>query len=247
MAPSVADAASAGRCQQIQYILTKVTIDPLSEFCNRAGDGEPGGAARRRYCSPRRRAQADATRAAIAAAARQLFTERGWAGTTVRDVARAAEVAEPTVYASYGSKAGLAHALVDAVESAADAGRQAADLATAQGEQAGQLAAMIGFDRRLYEQGGDVLAVLRDAGRSEPELAAAYDAGRARADQLRRSVLAAWPRGALRAGLDQDQAADVYAALCNIDVYRVLTEERGWSPDRVERWLYQTLCQLLLA
>ncbi|ADI04096.1 transcriptional regulator, TetR family protein [Streptomyces bingchenggensis BCW-1] len=31
-------------------------------------------------------------------------------------------------------------------------------------------------------------------------------------------------------------AVDVYAALCNIDVYTVLTGERGWSPDRVERW-----------
>lgn len=106
---------------------------------------------------------------------------------------------------------------------------------------------MIGFDRRLYEHGGDILAVLRDAGRSQPELAAAYSAGRARADQLRHAVLAAWPRRALRAGLDQDQAVDIYAALCNIDVYRVLTEERGWSPDRAERWLHQTLCQLLLA
>ena len=224
-----------------------MTIDPLSEIGNRAGDDESRDGARRRYYSPRRRAQADATRAAIAAAARRLFTERGWAGTTVREVARAAEVAEPTVYAVYGSKAGLAYALVNAVESAADAGRQAAELANASGDPAGQLAAMIGFDRRLYEHGGDVLAVLRDAGRSQAELAAAYDAGRTHADQLRRSVLAAWPHGALRAGLDQGEAADVYAALCNIDVYRVLTEERGWSPDRVERWLYQTLCQLLLA
>ena len=102
-----------------------MTIDPLSETFKPGHDGESGGSARRRYYSPRRRAQADATRAAIAAAAWRLFTERGWAGTTVRDVARAAEVAEPTVYAAYGSKAGLAHALVDAVEFAAGpAGRQ---------------------------------------------------------------------------------------------------------------------------
>lgn len=31
-------------------------------------------------------------------------------------------------------------------------------------------------------------------------------------------------------------ATDIYAALCNIDVYTALTDERGWSPDRVERW-----------
>lgn len=223
-----------------------MTVDPLSKIRKRDADGSEG-AAPRRYHSPRRRAQADATRAAIAAAARRLFAERGWAGTRVRDVARAADVAEPTVYAIYGSKAGLAHALVEAVESSADVDRQASDLADATGDPAGQLAAMIGFDRRLYESGGDVVAVLRDAGRSEPELAAAYTAGRAHADRLRHTVLATWPRGALRAGLDQDEAVDIYAALCTIDVYRVLTHERGWSPDRAERWLHETLCQLLLA
>ena len=225
-----------------------MTIDPLSEISKRAGDaGESGSAAPRRYHSPRRRAQADATRVAIAAAARRLFAERGWAGTRVRDIARAADVAEPTVYAIYGSKAGLAHALVDAIESSAGAEQQAADLAAAASAPAGQLAAMVGFDRRLYEYNGDVVSALRDAGRSEPDLAAAYAAGRARADQLRRSVLATWPRGALRDGLDQDEAVDIYAALCNIEVYRVLTEERGWPPDRAERWLHETLCRLLLA
>ncbi|MFP5020485.1 TetR/AcrR family transcriptional regulator [Pseudonocardia phyllosphaerae] len=201
----------------------------------------------RRYDSPQRRARAEATRAAVATAARRLFAERGWSGTTVRDVAREAGVSEPTVYATYGNKAGLANALVDAIASTADRDQQAAELSTAEGDPAAQLAAMIGFDRRLYEHGGGVLAALRDAGRSEPDLAAAYESARAHADHVRHAVLATWPRGALRAGLDQNQAVDTYAALCNIDVYRVLTGERGWSPDRVEAWLHQTLCQLLLA
>ncbi|MEV0201787.1 TetR family transcriptional regulator [Nonomuraea sp. NPDC050691] len=42
----------------------------------------------RRYDSLRRTAQALETRAEIARAARRLFVERGWAATTVRDVAR---------------------------------------------------------------------------------------------------------------------------------------------------------------
>lgn len=60
-------------------------------------------------------------------------------------------------------------------------------------------------------------------------------------------ILGTWPRGALRAGLDKDEAVDIYAALCNIDVYRVRTEERGWSPDQVKRWLHETLCRSLAA
>ncbi|MGH3447858.1 MAG: TetR family transcriptional regulator, partial [Nocardioidaceae bacterium] len=51
-----------------------------------------GRPARRPYASPRRREQAQITRADIAAAARRLFMARGWAGTRVRDVAAEAGV-----------------------------------------------------------------------------------------------------------------------------------------------------------
>ena len=203
-------------------------------------------AARRRYDSPRRRDQAEATRADIAAAARQLFLERGWAGTRVRDVAAAAGVAEPTVYAVYGSKAGLALALIDAVAEAADLGAQEADLAAAADDPAGQLAAMARFDRRLFEHGGDVLGLLHDAGRSEPDLAAAYREGRTQANRVRQRVLGSWPPHAFREGMNPQLAADTYAALCNIDVYRVLAEERGRSPERIERWWLDALIRLIL-
>jgi len=204
-------------------------------------------ATRRPYDSPRRRDQARATRTDIAAAARRLFMAQGWAGTRVRDVAREAGVAEPTVYAVYGSKAGLALALVDSVDLAADVDGEDAELDAAAGDPAGQLAAMIGFDRRLFERGGDVLGLLHDAGRSEPDLAAAYRQGRARGDRTRQEVFSRWPPQALREGLDRRLAVDTYAALCNVDVYRVLTEERGWSPDQIERWWRDSLIRLLLA
>jgi len=206
-----------------------------------------GQATRRPYDSPRRRDQAEATRTDIAAAARRLFVAHGWAGTRVRDVAREAGVAEPTVYAVYGSKAGLALALIDSLDTAADVEAEDAELAATAGDPTGQLAAMISFDRRLFERGGDVLGLLHDAGRSEPELAAAYQAGRARGDRTRQKVFSRWPPRALREGLDLQSAVDAYAALCNVDVYRLLTEERGWSPDQIERWWTDSLIRLLLA
>lgn len=48
---------------------------------------------------------------------------------------------------------------------------------------AGQLAAMAAYDRRLFERAGDVIALLRDAGRGEPELARVYRDGRRHADR----------------------------------------------------------------
>ncbi|MEU0564640.1 helix-turn-helix domain-containing protein [Nonomuraea sp. NPDC005983] len=201
---------------------------------------------RRRYDSIRRTAQALETRAEIADAARRLFVSRGWAATTVRDVAREAGVSVPTVYAVYGNKAGLTQALADAADLSADPAQQLAELKAAKGDPERQLAAMAGFDRRLYERAGDVIMLLREAGRAEPELAAVYHDGRGRADQTRLAVFSSWPAGILREGLDVPTAVDTYAGLCNVDVYRTLTDERGWSPDRVEQWWAETLARQLL-
>ncbi|GAA5074267.1 TetR/AcrR family transcriptional regulator [Nocardia iowensis] len=200
---------------------------------------------RRRYDSLRRIAQAQQTSAEIARAARTLFVAKGWAATTVRDVAREAGVSVPTVYAAYGNKTGLIMALADAADLSADLPRLLTDLETTVDPRR-QLAAMAGYDRRLFERAGDVIMLLREAGRTESELAQAYRAARARADDAHRQVLAAWPPGTLRRDLDVATALDIYAAICNIDVYTELTVERGWSPERVETWWGSVLVRELL-
>ncbi|WP_081620508.1 TetR/AcrR family transcriptional regulator [Nocardiopsis potens] len=195
----------------------------------------------------RRAAQAQQTRAGIAQAARRLFVAQGWAATTVREVAREAGVSVPTVYAAYGNETGLARALADAADLAAGIPRTAEELEAAGEDPQRQLAAMAACDRRLFEQAGDVIALVREAGRTEPELAEAYRDGRRRADETRIRVFSAWAPGTLRGGLDVPAAVDAYAALCSIDVYTVLTEERGWPPERIEEWRTGVLARELLA
>jgi AcrR family transcriptional regulator len=198
----------------------------------------------RAYDATRRQEQAGRTRDEIATAARQLFESRGWGQTTVRDIAKQARVSEPTVYKAYGGKAGLATALVDAVDLAADVGRLLAELdAAADAEE--QLAAMVAFDRRLFERGADVIRLMREAARTEPDLATAYQQGRRRGEKLRRRVFGGWPAGAFADGVDTALACDTYAALVNVDVYTTLVDERRWRPDRVERWWRTSLVTLL--
>ncbi|GAA3092446.1 MULTISPECIES: TetR/AcrR family transcriptional regulator [Nonomuraea] len=201
---------------------------------------------RRRYDSLRRTAQAMETRAEIAQAARRLFVARGWSATTVRDVAREAGVSVPTVYAVYGNKAGLTRALADAAGLSADPARQLAELEAPEATPERQLAVMAAFDRRLFEQAGDVIVPLREAARAEPDLAAFYRDSRARADETRLAVFSSWPAGTLRPDLTVRTATDIYAALCNIDVYTTLTNERGWPPSRVEEWWSEALPRELL-
>src|SRR5260370_22800934 len=59
---------------------------------------------KRYYDGPLRRERAEATRLAIAAAAGRLFAERGYAATSIEEIAAAAAVGRATVFSSVGGK-----------------------------------------------------------------------------------------------------------------------------------------------
>src|SRR3954453_19864954 len=67
---------------------------------------------KRRYDATARRAAAAATRDRICVAAEELFLRDGYARTSVRAVAKAAGVAEATVYLAFAGKAALLDAVI---------------------------------------------------------------------------------------------------------------------------------------
>ena len=69
------------------------------------------GSVKRPYESPRRRAQAAATRRQILDAAQRLFEAHGYAATTMAAIAREAGVALKTVYVAFETKSGVLRAL----------------------------------------------------------------------------------------------------------------------------------------
>lgn len=204
------------------------------------------GVTTRSYRSDLRNQQAELTRSAIAAAARAAFLEHGWSGTSIRKVAELAKVSEATVYAVYRSKAGLAGSLIDTVDAQADVDRVLGELDAAERDPAAQLAAFVGFDRRLYEDGGDVIRLLVEAGRHQPELAAVAAEGRSRGNAQRRRVFSQWPARAWRRGVGVDRALDIYAVTVTIGSFDEAIEHRGWSPDAIEAWWRGSLTEQLL-
>ena len=200
----------------------------------------------RAYRSELREQQAERTRLLIARSARERFLERGWSGTSVRSVASAAGVSEATVYHVYGSKAGLTASLIDAAEESADVARVVAELTERAGDPSAQLAAFVAFDRRLFELGGDVLRVVAEARRQEPDLAAAYEVGRGRGEAERRRLFESWPTQAWADGVDVQAALDAYALVVSLEAYDIAVRERGWSADAVEAWWHRILAELLL-
>ena len=67
----------------------------------------------RKYVSPAREKQAADTRNRVLDAAEALLLEKGFAGTTVADVARRAGVSPQTIYATFSSKAGIIMAAIE--------------------------------------------------------------------------------------------------------------------------------------
>jgi AcrR family transcriptional regulator len=72
-----------------------------------------GSAPRRRYDNSRRRADAEARQQRIVEAAATLFVEQGFGATSIDQIATAANVSSPTVYATFGSKAGVLARAID--------------------------------------------------------------------------------------------------------------------------------------
>ena len=52
--------------------------------------------------------------------------------------------------------------------------------------------------------------------------------------------------GRFRAELDYSSARDVFWMFTGRDVYRMLVRERGWSPQKYQDWLADTLVHVLL-
>src|SRR6516164_8051166 len=103
------------------YRIDVYTLEKVPERLKKSAKKKTGSARgarkareKRVYESPARQAQAVETRRRIAAAARKLLEETGYAGMTIPAVAKAAGVAVPTVYAIFGSKKGIVAEVLDA-------------------------------------------------------------------------------------------------------------------------------------
>src|ERR1700712_2741199 len=70
------------------------------------------GPVKRKYDGSSRRAVAGATRERICAAADGLFADAGYARTSIRAVAKAAGVAEATIYLAFSNKGALLDAVI---------------------------------------------------------------------------------------------------------------------------------------
>ncbi|MFI5775760.1 TetR/AcrR family transcriptional regulator [Nocardia sp. NPDC051570] len=178
----------------------------------------------------------------ILTAARRLFAERGYARTPIRLIAQEAGVVPQTIYAHFGSKAGVLTGLVDLLDE--EAGMP--DLVAAANESADP-AALLGLlataTRRVRERCGDIVTMLASGAAVDPDIAATQAEGLRRnrlgvehiIDRIRAAGIEVAPR-----------AVDIAVALMSPGVHDSLVVEAGWSYDDYENWLTATLLRAVV-
>jgi AcrR family transcriptional regulator len=186
-------------------------------------------------------------------AAEFLFAERGYAATSIEAIASAADVAVETVYARFRNKITLLRSILESALVGNDRGpADILDLPEVAAirvltDQHAQLQQMAHLSRTILERSALGHRILSSAVAADPA-AADFE----RSDEQRRhhvqtgyiDMLQA--NGELRAGLSREDAANTYGALANPDTYALLTTRRGWTADRYEVWLRDSLTTLLL-
>jgi AcrR family transcriptional regulator len=206
---------------------------------------------RRRYESPLRADQASLTSQVIVEAAARLFSEKGYAAVSVEAIARAARVSRATVFTSVGGKPALlkgafrrafglaagapelAMAFVDRPRS-----REVRSSPTARGYLAGYAAVCTS----LHSHMARVYEAIREGAHAEPEVNDLWVEVNAERRRGAATIVAdVKARGPLRAGLDEDEAADVVWVLNDPVHFHMLVVGRGWSEERFCAWLTRAL------
>jgi AcrR family transcriptional regulator len=199
----------------------------------------------RRYNSDSRRARASATRQRILDVARGLFGERGVDAVTIDELAAAAGVSSPTVYALFRSKVGILKALIDSVFF----GESYAALAVRTkrtNDPIELLRITASISRTIYDRESREIGLMRGSSALSPVLKSVeteferirFDLQEARARLLVKAFPAARKLGLTR-------VREILWMFTGRDVYRMFVLERGWTPDAYEEWLANTLIQTL--
>jgi len=206
---------------------------------------------KRKYSSEVRDEQAARTRTRILDAAADLFVERGYGHTTMKDIAARAGVARDTVHATFGTKPRVLTALIDlrlVPDGSVASITERPDMQAVKNEldQRRQIELFAEVITKISVQIRPIFEILRTASAVEPEMGRVFE----EMDRFRLKNMhtyASWiaARGPLR--VTTKRAGEIIWALASPDTARMLCDELGWTQPQHARWLADTLTRTLLA
>lgn len=205
--------------------------------------GRPAAGRTRPYHSPQRRARADERRRHVYAVAHDLFVSRGWAATTVSEVARAADVSPQLIFSTMGGKSGL---LLGALRHRSFGGPDLRSALEAvpfeqQPDVGSRLDLLADFVARSVPPMGPILSVLLVAADADPATRQLlHDV-----QQLRRETgRLLLPRLVGRRVRGSADLADELYVMTSGETYLQFARVNGWTDARYRRWVRTSLRDL---
>jgi len=206
----------------------------------------------RKYDSTRRQAQARQTRLQIVEAARMLFLEKGYAGTTIEAIAEKAGVAPETIYATFKNKRNVLSFLFDISIGGDDENIRLLDRPDPQAvlnetDQHRQLTLFARDITKVLHRAAPIFEILRIAAKTEPEISDLVQ-HLLRERMVNMNVVAKQvaANGPLREGMTRAQTAELLWSMTSPELYLLLTRDRSWTDEQYTHWLTDTLITLLL-
>ena len=185
----------------------------------------------------RREEYADQTRAAVIAAARQLFAENGFFQTKVEQIAKLSRVSPATVYAQCGGKQGLLRLLMDSwTQSQAVAESYQESLAAA--DAALIMQTLSAAYLQITKEWGDVIRVVIEVAPHDGESAEVLATAQKRHNHSLTEICRHLEHiGALRDDVDARLATQIITYYYGIDGLLRAHDVFGWSLERANQWL----------
>ncbi|GAA2090666.1 TetR/AcrR family transcriptional regulator [Streptomyces albiaxialis] len=187
------------------------------------------------------------TRRRILEAAGELFVRQGYGASTLQDIASRAGVAVQTVYFVFGNKRTVLKELVDVTIAGDDEPVATMDRAWFRAgidapDAREHLRLHVAGTRAVLDRVAPVTQVVATALATDPEVAAMWPGD----EDPRHIVQTAAARSMMakpgaREDVTPEHAADVLYGLLSPETYLLFVRERGWEPERWERWAYETL------
>ena len=190
-------------------------------------------------------------RQAVIGAARTLFGERGYQATTIEAISVLSDVPPATVYRLFVSKLGILKALLDVSiagddQRASVSERPEVSALLAENDSAKLLRAFTDLVVAINIRTNDVYRVLSNAAASDTGAKALFaDYQKQRAQGQRNIARRVTRTNGLRPGLRERDVADLIHAFMSPELFRLLVADRGWTPERYQKWLTQTITHQL--
>jgi len=200
---------------------------------------------KRTYNIKNRQTQAQQTKERILTSAKLLFESKGFDGVTIDSIAKHADVSVPSIYSLFKSKIGVLRAVIDIVIDKKQF-ESLVQKASKEKTLRGYIEISARIATTIYEAEKTFMNTLNSASTLSPELKNMEKEREERRYKRQEETLTSIAnQNEFKDTIDLTKARDILWAFTGRDLFRLLVLERKWSLEEYEKWVAESLFQIL--